>query len=348
MIMNPHKASRIDTWNLGDLEPATACLACGGNNTLRQHVGLTDMLAGLPGSWNFLSCRSCGSLTLDPRPTPMAIAKAYPEGYVTHRAGAEAHERDNGSGLLWRLANGYLNARFGCKRAPADASGRALIPLAFPVRQQLDYFYRHLPKGGSGTLLDVGCGNGAFLIRARSAGWIARGIEPDPEAAQAAQSAGVDVSNCTIDAFSANAEFDHITLSHVFEHLHSPASALQRVRGWLKPGGLLWMALPNPGGIGHKVYRENWFALDPPRHLMLPSQRELRAMLGRAGYEDIRFLRRGRGSRSSILPSEMYARKRGRGIRHGGNSLSVLVDLLASLYPRFAEETVVVAKSPEA
>lgn len=330
-------------WNKADLEQVTVCFACGGERFAVCHEGLEDLLGGLPGRWGYLACSVCGSLHLNPRPTPAAIGRAYPDDYVTHGSGGNANSRDNGSSLVWRLANDYLNARFSTARHPASRIGRWLVPLLWPLRQQLDYFFRHLPTK-PGRMLDVGCGNGAFLLRARSAGWVVQGIEPDPVAATRARQEGLDVANCSIEEFLPEVLFDQITLSHVFEHLHTPDEALRRMHFWLRPGGKLWMSLPNPSGLGHRVFGRNWFSLDPPRHLFLPPPSQVVAMLRAAGYQDIRLMRRGRGARSSILPSVDYARRRNGDPVSGGGLIAFAIDVLGSWFPTLSEEIVVIAR----
>ncbi|MBL8256259.1 MAG: class I SAM-dependent methyltransferase [Pseudoxanthomonas mexicana] len=330
-------------WKDDELEVAARCLACGESYLVPVHDDLEDLLGSLPGRWGFLACSKCSSLHLSPRPTLAAIGKAYPADYVTHGDAGQSHARDNGISIIWQLCNGYLNSRFSANRQPALQVGAWLVPWLWPIRQQLDYFYRHMPAR-SGRLLDVGCGNGAFLLRARAAGWQVQGIEPDPGAAEVARRQNLEVRNCDIGTFSPEVTFDWITLSHVFEHLHSPRESLQRMHGWLRPGGGLWMALPNPTGVGHRVFGRNWFSLDPPRHVFLPPQAQVVAMLEAAGYVDVHVLRRGRGSHSSVLPSVDYSRRRRGRMRFGGAGLTLLIDALGSLASRFSEETVVVAR----
>lgn len=329
-------------WEAGDLEHPSRCLSCGGQGLESRYAGLQDLLGRLPGDWGFLACPRCDALHLDPRPTIASVGKAYPDAYVTHDDSEAAHARDGGSRLIWRLANGYLNTRFGSQRLPASALGTFVIPLIWPLRQQLDYFLRHLPRR-SGRLLDVGCGNGAFLLRAREAGWLVEGMEPDPRAAAVATAAGLSVHATTIGDYAPSALFDRITLSHVFEHVHDPACTLRSCFSWLRDGGELWMSLPNTRGLGSRLFGRSWFALDPPRHLFLPPPQAVIRMMREAGFTDVRLLRRGRGSRSSIVPSVEYARLRGEPAGHwNGRLLALLIDVVASLFPAASEETVVI------
>ena len=337
-----------EVWEVGDLEHPSRCLACGWQVLESRYKGLQDLLGQLPGDWGFLACPRCDTLHLDPRPTVASVGKAYPVAYVTHDDSEAAHARDGGSGLIWRLANGYLNRRFGSQRLPASALGPLVVPLIWPLRQQLDYFLRHLPRS-KGRLLDVGCGNGAFLLRAREAGWLVEGIEPDPRAAAAAAAAGLSVHSTTIGGYAPSVLFDRITLSHVFEHVHDPASTLQSCFSWLEAGGQLWMSLPNTRSIGSHIFGRSWFALDPPRHLFLPTPESVIRMMHDAGFTEVRLLRRGRGSRSSIIPSVEYAKLRGEpAARWNGRLLTILIDTAASIFPAASEETVVVGVKPHA
>lgn len=331
-----------DYWKPGELEDVGRCPACGGATSEYRYRDLLDHLGGVPGRWNFRRCVGCESLFLDPRPTVASIGKAYSSSaYFTHESGAAAHAADNGETTAWALANGYLNARFGCRRQPALPLGRWLIPLLVPIRQQLDFFYRHLPRK-AGSVLDVGCGNGAFLMRAAEAGWDVHGIEPDPAAAAQAAASGLPVYRGDVLSFSTTGVFDVITLSHVFEHLHDPQAVLSKCRDMLRPGGMLWMAMPNMQGLGHRVYGKAWFPLDPPRHLLLPSRRELTRLCEQAGFVGVKFLRRGKSGPSGV--KECAERAARLDVASGPAWLwHLLINVLSVFSPRWSEEFVLVA-----
>ncbi|MGC1549551.1 MAG: class I SAM-dependent methyltransferase [Rhodanobacter sp.] len=338
-------------WLDGDLESVKACPACGEPASVFRYEGLEDHLEGVPGKWGIRHCAKCESLFLDPRPTISSIGKAYSSAsYFTHQSGGAMHAADNGGSVVWRLANGYLNARFGCQRKPFNSMGRWLVPWIVPIRQQLDYFYRHLPRQGA-RLLDVGCGNGAFLLRAMEAGWKVFGVEPDPAAAKQAKAAQLIVHNGDIHSYSPDGTFDVITLSHVFEHLHDPSDVLLRCFELLNPGGVLWMAMPNADGLGQKIYRSAWFALDPPRHLFLPSRRELKRLCSYAGFSEVRLLRRGRSGSAGMRLSTMRAEKLG--MPFGTNSFlssalwNSVVNIVSIFSTRWSDEIVITAIKPK-
>lgn len=327
-------------WSQVELESVSNCPACGDRANEKYHyTDLQDYLENINGKWGMRECAKCGSLYLDPRPKFEYIGKAY-HSYHTHISGKAVHQKDAGSSLLWRLANGYLNNRYGTSRQPASTAGKTVIPLLPPIRQQLDFFYRHIPKT-RGKLLDVGCGNGTFLLRAKDAGWDAIGLEPDPRAASAAAESGVSVINASLETFHSETTFDYITASHVIEHVHNPLLFLEKIYDSLSPGGTLWIATPNVRSIGHKVFGSSWRGLEPPRHITIFSASAIFSLLCATGFDCIKFHRRGRGSSYILRASQEIAQK-----QHKKNLSppAFLIDIAASLITTASEELVVTAR----
>lgn len=328
-------------WRVDELQAVGTCPACGAAPGEYRYQQLHDHLESVPGEWSLRDCLSCGSLFLDPRPTPHAIGKAY-TSYYTHRSSAVAYLGDNGHSLLWKLANGYMNARYGSQRLPAMAVGHFVLPLLPALRQQLDFFYRGLSRV-KGRLLDVGCGNGVFLLRAMAAGWNVVGVEPDPQAVAIARLDGLDVFEGTLDSFCDAQQFDVITSSHVIEHVHDPRGFLEHMFDLLRIGGTIWLATPNVQSMGHRWFGRAWRGLEPPRHLVVFSAQALRDLLTEVGFTDIRFHRRGRGAAYILRASRELARRKRSGIR---GLPPALVDLMASLSATAGEELVVTARKP--
>jgi len=139
---------------------------------------------------------------------------------------------------------------------------------------------RHVSKNGSGRLLDVGCGDGTFLLAARAAGWRTAGTELNPELARAE---GLDV-HPALDGVRALAPFDAITLWHVLEHLPNPGDTLDSLRALLAPGGVLIIAVPDARGLQARWTGAQWLHLDVPRHLTHFGSVALGKMLARYGF----------------------------------------------------------------
>jgi SAM-dependent methyltransferase len=103
-----------------------------------------------------------------------------------------------------------------------------------------------------------------------------QGVEPSADAVVIARNKGIPVFHGTLEqAKLAGASAEYIILSHVIEHVPDPAAVIDECFRVLKPEGKLIIHTPNAVSFGHKVFRENYYHLDPPRHLFLFSPRSL-------------------------------------------------------------------------
>lgn len=97
-----------------------------------------------------------------------------------------------------------------------------------------------------GTVLDIGCGGGRFLFLCRADGWKAVGVEPSHDAAIHARRRGVEVHSRAWPVPAIPDEsMDAVTFINVLDHLPDPFLALREAGRVLKPGGLLYIRVPN-------------------------------------------------------------------------------------------------------
>lgn len=281
-------------WEENGLESIESCPACGDVSREIMYLDLVDNAFRVaPGKWQMWKCSSCFSAYLDPRPTWETIHLAY-KNYYTHE---EAVKKDDYASLSMfrklrrRLVNGYTNWRFSTQAMPASSFGILAVYAIPGLKKLLDREYRNIPKlpNRGCKLLDVGCGDGAFLRLARTCGWDATGLDPDPVAAANAAKQGIKVYEGGIEYFEGKRDlFDVITLNHVIEHVHEPTKVLKTCHDLLKPGGLLWLETPNIDAFGHARFRNNWRGIETPRHLVLFNRQSLIQCLVNSGFSKLR------------------------------------------------------------
>lgn len=346
------------TWPEEELERVPACPVCRHAGKRLLYGKLSDkVFRCAPGEWQLWECALCKSAYLDPRPTPAAIWRAY-ERYGTHKPPANQEEMTPSRGvpkMRRALRHGYVNWRYGARLSPASMFGRWIVSLLPGKRTAIDHGLRSLPKlvgGETRKVLDIGCGNGSFLIEAKRLGWIARGFEADPKSAAIARSAGLDVEVGMLPRVPfCDAEFDVVTLNHVIEHLHDPVHSLREILRILKPGGKLWIATPNLRSASHWLFGPNWMNLHAPAHLVIFHAASLVDLLKSVGFESPRMAAPRQetgyfhGSWRIARDEDPFDAKAGRlplwwriAARHAA--------LLATLLGQLREEIVVTAQKP--
>lgn len=155
-----------------------------------------------------------------------------------------------------------------------------------PLEPGHQYFLSDPLAPDPGTLLDVGCGTGNFLLAARSAGFDVTGIELDPGAIRFIQNQ-LRIENAfplTISEFCAkhpSPKFSVITFFEVLEHQAEPTLFLQAIKRCLAAGGYIALSVPN---------RNRWLTgpdvLDyPPNHFLRWTPAAIRNFLATHGFE---------------------------------------------------------------
>ena len=108
-----------------------------------------------------------------------------------------------------------------------------------------------------GSLLSVGSGDGLELEVARRRGWTVLGHDLDSgSAADIRERTGMDVLEGPLfDHDLPAASFDCVVMDQVLEHLREPADYLRFVRRLLRPGGVLYVGVPNIGSVASEWQR---------------------------------------------------------------------------------------------
>jgi SAM-dependent methyltransferase len=140
-----------------------------------------------------------------------------------------------------------------------------------------------------GTLLDVGCSSGGVLRALGGNAWKLYGIETSmAEARKAEMSSGAQVFvGDILDAPFSPLSFDVITLFHVLEHVDRPKDVIRKLWEWLKPGGIVYLQVPNVRALEACIFRSYWYALELPRHLYHFSPVSLKRLFSLFEFEEL-------------------------------------------------------------
>ena len=169
---------------------------------------------------------------------------------------------------------------------------------------------RQLPAGI--RLLDLGAAGGHLGRAVRDRCAFLAGVEPDPRLPASCREGYDDWR--VADALAAggwDAPFDAVVCADVLEHLPRPEALLDRIRAWLRPGGILLASIPNVANItiraallsGRFPYAERGI-LDRT-HVRFYTRRSARALLEDGGF-------RVRRVEATAMPYELAVAALGR------------------------------------
>ena len=265
------------------------CRACGREEPHRL-FGAREMLFGWRHPFEYGECPQCGSLQI--RKIPANLPDYYPTNYVSLRPlPARSRKVWPGRGAL---ANWLLQSR-----------GASAAWIVRHTRGKYPFFHwcRMAGCGLDSRILDVGCGNGGLLRRMQRHGFRhLNGV--DPYAPEEADEPGFRVRRTELEAVEGT--YDLIMLHHVLEHLVDPQQSLAEARARLSRHGRILVRIPVAGSQSHRLYGADWFNLDPPRHLLVPSRHGMEALAQRSGLRAVSV--EFEGVASGFLMSEHYRR----------------------------------------
>ena len=144
----------------------------------------------------------------------------------------------------------------------------------YQLRQKRRRMYRF--ASSTSKVLDVGTGTGEWPVFLKEHGHEVIGLETSVVAREKANKKGIKVLSEWEEL--SGQTFDVITLWHVLEHLPIPAEAMRTLYTHLRPGGHLYIAVPNFKSWDAKAYGEYWAAYDVPRHLWHFSSKSIKRL----------------------------------------------------------------------
>lgn len=237
--------------------PAThrPCPAC-------DSIAATRLDAYSPDGWNVVACDACGFTFLQNPPPYAALEEdlAWEKTYVA--------KKEQGGSTGFSAINRRLRTKL--KMRPGTR-GTAAFTRAF----------------GSGRVLDIGCGRGS-RIRPPMVPYgieLSRALQAQADARMRAaggyclHAAGADGVWQFDEGF-----FDGIVMFSYLEHETDIARVLSGSFRALKPGGAVFVRVPNFGSLNRRVIGPKWCGFRYPDHVNYFTLASLRAVAARAGF----------------------------------------------------------------
>jgi 2-polyprenyl-3-methyl-5-hydroxy-6-metoxy-1,4-benzoquinol methylase len=206
-----------------------------------------------------------------------------------------------------------------------------------------------------GRLLEVGCGDGTKLVTLNELGWVVEGVDFDHNAVASARKKGLVVSVGGLEQqHYTDATFDAIVSNHLVEHVPDIYAMFSEALRVLKPGGHFVAYTPNAASAGHRIFKQNWRGLEPPRHLQIFTPLSLANLAQSVGYEVEVCGASGRGGAILVKSYKLWRGKSGvneieklnKVDRFFAEALGFAEGLVARFNNSLGEEIVLIARKP--
>jgi SAM-dependent methyltransferase len=239
------------------------CPFCGGEPAGK--IETREMMFGLRHPFTYCRCGECASVWL-PEP-PSDLAGYYGTGYYSMSAGAKGANR---------IALASLWARV-LLRLPAPVASRVAGRRGFP--RYLRWIIG-IDVSLDSRIADIGSGEAGAIAQMSRHGFADLwGFDPFIAADKDIGSAHYRRRPVRMD----DGPFDLVMFNHSLEHVGDPLAALSDAAATLSPGGAIVVRIPVAGSFADRHYGPNWVALDPPRHLAIPSRLGMQQAASRVG-----------------------------------------------------------------
>jgi SAM-dependent methyltransferase len=242
-------------------EDGSECPACGCSKVIVLFRAGDRLYATTHRVFAVVQCSSCKLMRLDPQPDPRELAGYYPRSYWFAPGETTAD----------RLEQAYRR---------------------FVLLDHVRFVERALRNaGGSGPVLDIGCGGGLFLRLMAERGAKVVGLDLSTEAARVSwHYNGVPTIAAQLPRTPLPRESCAVvTMFHLLEHLYDPGAYLAAAYEVLEPEGRLVVQVPNAACWQFLLFGERWNGIDVPRHLFNFRKTDLDVLIRECGFEPVRW-----------------------------------------------------------
>tara|TARA_B100000963_G_scaffold149569_1_gene130349 strand:+ start:17049 stop:17942 length:894 start_codon:yes stop_codon:yes gene_type:complete len=203
--------------------------------------------------FKIVSCETCGFVLTSPRPDQKNIGRYYnSKNYISHT--------NNKKGLFNLL---YQTIR------------------KYTIERKVSMIKKFAAK----NLLDIGCGTGEFLNKAKIKGINVEGIEPSEKARiQCKQNHNLNIKeSADLGAYNDH-KFDCITMWHVLEHMPQLNRLIESIYAKTSRNAKIIVGVPNHNSWDAKYYKKHWAAWDVPVHFWHFTKESIEKLFKKHGF----------------------------------------------------------------
>jgi len=204
-----------------------SCLVCGGR---KIHYDFSL------GKLRVEECANCGLMRLNPQPTDRELTEIYGPDYFPFSDDPEGQSHT--SELKSWTADHYLDLL-------ASYTGTPL----------------------TGHLLEVGCGNGDFLVRAAARGLSVTGVDRSAHFVETASgklgNRGRVICGDIGQVLASGTRFNFVVFTDVLEHVRDPRAFLRDVHALLLEDGVVVAVVPSLDSASARLMKGKWIEFKP-------------------------------------------------------------------------------------
>ena len=212
--------------------------------------------------FSFSSCKECGSLFLNPRPTKEAFDNFY---------------KDSKSSKYW--AEHFY---------PSTAESRRKNIFQPRVKriQKLCLDNNFNPS----SVMDVGSGYGIFLEEWKKINPKTEliGVEPSKHLAKICRDKNINVLEEVVEEVTGfDQKIELLVCFEVFEHIHNPKEFIEKLKELIKPNGYIVLSTLTISGFDLQLLWENSNSISPPHHINFLSIKGFEHLFRQCGFKNI-------------------------------------------------------------
>jgi 2-polyprenyl-3-methyl-5-hydroxy-6-metoxy-1,4-benzoquinol methylase len=231
------------------------CIFCKKKKHKKIEENIKDYEFGVPGRYSYLQCTHCELISLSPFPSLDCLKNFYPNNYISYL------ENSKKKGVIYYILEKIYNFIYLKK-----------------LKKEIKI---------NSNLLDVGGGNGDFLINISDSNSKLYSIDFNKKVCEVAKKKGIN-SFCGffLDYYN-DKKFDYIFMNHYLEHVIDPMQELKKAYKILKKDGRIIGVMPNFYSYDQKIFRKYWGGNHVPRHTYQYSPKVLKKMLQKSGFVNV-------------------------------------------------------------